>query len=368
MASAAVQMKAGGPVELVEVQVRAPGPGEVRVDMVASGLCHTDVALLEEGVAGHVLPPPLVAGHEGAGVVSDVGPGVSGVAVGDHVVLASIAHDGTCEFCRNGNPALCVRGAQLYDPRPGLGPSLTIDGLPVTQMGAFSTFSSQVTVPAECAIVIDQRMPLDVACLIGCAVSTGVGAVRNRADVRPGQHVVVFGAGGVGLNIIQAARLAGAAGVIAVDVSGTKLEAAERFGATRVVDSRSEDVLAVVRAATGGLGAHHAFESTGVQSCMVQAIDAVRPGGTAVLLGMASSATPLVIDNIAGVILQEKVITGSMMGSGYPARDFPPLVASYLKGELELDELVTRRRPLAEINDAIADLHAGIGLRTVFQF
>jgi len=365
---AAVQLKADGPIEFIEVDVRAPGPGEVRVRMAAAGLCHTDVQALYGGVAGMTMPPPVVAGHEGAGVVTEVGPGVSGPTVGDHVILSAMGHDGTCEFCTDGHPSLCLRSLQLADPRAGNGPALSVDGTSVTPFGPLGTFTEETIVPAECAIAIDKAMPLDLACLIGCAVSTGVGAVRNRVTIRPGDHVAVLGCGGVGLNIVQAARRAGAGSVIAVDVSEEKLAAATAFGATHVIDARHVQVPDAVRAVTGPFGAHFTFESTGLTDCMAQAISAARPGGTAVLLGMAPGSSALVLDNISEIILQEKVITGSLMGSGYSARDFPVLVREYLEGTLKLDELITRRRPLAEINEAIADLKSGTGLRTVFTF
>jgi S-(hydroxymethyl)glutathione dehydrogenase/alcohol dehydrogenase len=198
--------------------------------------------------------------------------------------------------------------------------------------------------------------------------ATGVGAVRNRARVSPGDHVVVYGAGGVGLNIIQAARLAGAGSVVAVDVNAAKLEAARRFGATHLVDGRNEDAAATIRAASHGHGADPAFESTGVASCMAASIDATRAGGTVVLLGMASQTEPLVVENVAAVILQEKVITGSLIGSGVPSRDFPQIAQDYLSGRLDIDSLVTRVRPIDEINQAIEDQAFGTELRTVFTF
>jgi S-(hydroxymethyl)glutathione dehydrogenase/alcohol dehydrogenase len=367
MVLAAAQMAPGGPVELVTVEVRAPGRGEVRIEMVAAALCHTDVMALYGGVAGHSMPTPVVVGHEGSGVVAELGPGVVELEVGQHVVLSLTAYDGTCEFCVAGHPALCLSARALANPTTGHGPALTVDGVPVTKFGNLGTFTEQMIVPQECVVAVDAAIPLDVACLIGCAVSTGVGVVRNTVAVGPGDIVVVIGCGGVGLNTIQGARLAGAAQVIAVDVSPAKLDAARTFGATLTVDATTEDVVAHVRAASDGFGAHYAFESTGLTQCMAQAVSAVRPGGTAVLLGMADATSSFVLDNIAEVIVQEKRITGTMMGSGIAARDFPRLVAEYLSGELMLDELVGRRRPLGEINEAIADLRAGRGLRTVFS-
>jgi S-(hydroxymethyl)glutathione dehydrogenase/alcohol dehydrogenase len=366
MVVAAVQMKTHGPLEMIDVDVRPPGPGEVRVRMAAAGVCHTDAQALEGDVGGYLFSPPLVVGHEGAGRVIEVGPGVTSLQNGDHVVLSTGAHDGTCEFCRDGNPALCVRGLQLATGDRE--PALSVDGVPVNLYASIATFASEITVPAETAFSIDKRVPFDVACLLGCAVATGVGAVRNRARVQPGQHTVVFGCGGVGLNIVQAARLAGAATVVAVDINDAKLEAAKQFGATHTVNSSTDDAIAAVRDVSGGYGAHHAFESSGLAVCMSQAITSIRPGGQAVLLGMSPSTVPLTIDNVAGFIVQEKVITGSLQGSGFPARDLSPMVAEYLDGKLKLDELITRRRPLAEVNDALDDLRAGNGLRTVLTF
>ena len=366
---AAVQTRPGGPLEVREVLLRPPGPGEVRVSMKAAALCHTDVQALSTGRVGtSALPIPGIRGHEGAGIISEVGEGVTGVDVGDHVILTTTAHDGTCTYCQAGHPALCVRTFELINAQAAAGPVMFLDGVPVGRMGNIATFNSETIVPSECVVVIDRRMPLDVACLIGCGVLTGVGVVRNAARVRAGEHVVVIGCGGVGVNAIQAAKLAGAATIVAVDVLPEKLETARRFGATVTLDATTDEVEAAVLEATAGLGAHYSFESSGRTECMAQAVTVLRPGGTAVLLGMASASSPFVLDNIAQVILQEKRITGSLMGSGFAARDYPTLVAEYLSGSLRLDELITRRRPLTEINEAIADLEAGIGLRTVFNF
>lgn len=368
-AIAAVQIEPGGPLELRQVQVRAPGRGEVKVSMKAAALCHTDVqALFGGGVGASSMPTPLVAGHEGAGIVTEVGPGVADIAVGDHVILASTAHDGTCPLCQDGHPALCMRTRQLMTTPAADGPDMLLEGVAVNRLGNIGTFTSETVMSSECVVVIDPAMPWDVASLIGCGVLTGVGVVRNAVDVRPGEHVVVLGCGGVGMNIVQAAKLAGAATVIAVDISKDKLAIARQFGATITVDATTDDVSAVVAGATGGLGAHYCFESTGRTDAMAQAVTLVRPGGTAVLLGMAPASAPFVLDNIAAVILQEKRIVGSLMGSGVAAQDYPELVSQYLDGSLKLDPLITARRPLAEVNEAIADLEAGIGIRTVFTF
>jgi S-(hydroxymethyl)glutathione dehydrogenase/alcohol dehydrogenase len=314
------------------------------------------------------MQPPLVVGHEGAGIVAEVGSGVADIAVGDHVVVALTAHDGTCVFCLAGHPALCFRTYELMQASASTDSALALNGKPVNRIGLLGTFAEQMIVAQECAVVIDPAMPLDLACLLGCAVLTGVGVVRNTVKAQAGDHVVVIGCGGVGLNTVQAAKLAGAAEIVAVDVSDEKLDAAKTFGATTVVHALRDDLNQVVASVCGGLGAHYAFESTGLTSCMSQAISALRPGGTAVLLGMASGSTPLVIDNIAEFILKEKRIAGSMMGSGIAKNDYTQLVSEYLDGSLLLEELVSRRRPLVEINEAIADLEAGRGLRTVFMF
>jgi S-(hydroxymethyl)glutathione dehydrogenase/alcohol dehydrogenase len=314
---------------------------------------------------------PVVCGHEGAGVVEQVGPGVSRVAPGDHVVLSWAPSCGACFYCLHDLPAQCETYAKpiwagtMIDGTTRL--ARRAGGAPIHHFSALATFAESTVVPESCCVPVRRDVPLDVAALVGCCVATGFCAAQVRAKIERGARVAVFGCGGVGLNIIQGAALAGAARVIAVDVSAAKLAASRLFGATDTVDASSHDPVSTIRDLTGGLGADFTFEAIGAPAVMAQAIEAARRGGTIVLVGLGprSESVPLG----AGTFTRaDKVLTSAYYGGCVPARDFPRILDLYVDGRLRLDELVTRRRPLDEINEAFADMISGEAIRTVITF
>lgn len=338
-------------------------PHEVRVATAAVGLCHSDLHVIEGLVAR---PMPIVLGHEASGVVTEVGAAVTGVAVGDHVIACFVVFCRTCRMCRAGRPAMCQdREATMR----GLGtkPRLSQDGREVQQWTNIAGFAEEMVLHRNAVTVIDRRMPLDLAAMLGCAVATGVGSARKVARVAPGDHVVVIGAGGVGLNVCQAAARAGAASVIALDRSDERLALAkERFGATHGINTQDiADSAAVVRELTDG-GADHAFEAVGVPALITLALDATARGGSVWAVGVFGDDAH--IDVSAGHLHSGKGVHGVRAGSLAPQVDLPVLVEDFLAGRLELESLAGRRIALDDINDGIADLEAGIGARTLVVF
>ncbi len=302
---------------------------------------------------------PTVLGHEGAGIVEVVGDEVSGLHEGDHVVLSWKRNCGRCEMCQRGYPNLCDA---LPDGR-GL-PRFPHSTRTMNKMLGLGTFSTETIVPAEVVIPIDKDVPLQQAALVGCGVMTGVGAVINTAQVPPGASVAVFGCGGVGLNCIQGAALAGANPIIAVDIRDNKLEMARRFGATHTVNAAHDDPVAAIQEITGGPGAHYAFEAIGLTGePFLQSILCTRKRGVTVFVGHAPFNTPVSLD--ARMLMPEKSIIGSMYGTARPRVDFPRLINLYKAGKLKLDELVTRVYPLEQVNDAFAALANGEVARSV---
>jgi S-(hydroxymethyl)glutathione dehydrogenase/alcohol dehydrogenase len=362
---AAVLWQPGEPVEILEVDLAPPNPGEVLVKIAACGVCASDVHVIDGELPE---PMPLVLGHEASGVVVETGPDVERLRAGDHVVLALVPSCGRCRPCREGRPNFCeLSGRMAATGTLADGTSrLSLDGTELHHFNSVSSLADYAVVPESAAVAIRQDMPLDVAALFGCAVITGYGAVVNTARVEAGSTVAVWGCGGVGLNCIQAARLAGAATIIAVDVSAEKLEAAARFGATQLVDSQAHDAVESVREATGGLGADYVFEAIGREATVQQAWDAARAGGTVVVVGMIPKGQTLTID--PWHFIYEKTLKGCFLGSARIAIDIPRLADLYVDGRLKLDELVSRRIPLAELPDAFDRLRAGEGIRQVVVF
>jgi S-(hydroxymethyl)glutathione dehydrogenase/alcohol dehydrogenase len=357
---AAVAWEAGKPLEIVEMTLPEVGPRQVRVRMAASGVCHSDASVRD----GHMPHPlPAVLGHEGAGIVEEVGEGVTRVRPGDHVVLTSVAPCRVCVACLSGQPFLCDHG--LVDMF-SLPPRTTADGRSV--MGGFgiATFGEETLAIERSVVPIDPDIPLEVAALVGCAVTTGVGAVLNTAQVRAGQSVAVVGCGGVGLSVIQGARLAGAAPIVAVDLSGERLTLASDLGATATVDAAGDSV-ASVRDLTGGRGADHVFEVVGRSATIRDAFSMTRRGGTLTVVG-AGSPDDEVRFNAMELFFDAKTILGCMYGSADPERDFPRFLSLYRAGRLDLDRLVTRRIRLDEVNDAFAAMEAGEGARSVIVY
>ena len=357
---AAVCREFGAPLALEEVELAAPGVGEVVVDLRACAICHSDISLAE-GAWGGALP--AVYGHEASGVVSTVGPGVAGLAEGDRVVVTLIRSCGVCFFCSRGQQVLCEAEFRL-DREPALHAA---DGTPVQQGLRTAAFAEQVLVHSSQVAAIPGDVPFHAAALLGCAVITGVGAVFNTAEVRPGSSAVVIGAGGVGLNALQGAALAGAHPVIAVDTSDGKLEAARGFGATHTVNPAGEDAVAAVAALTGGRRADYVFVAVGVAQAVEQGLELTRRGGTLVVVGMPPEGERAAFEP-TWLAHDGKRILGTKMGAARVAADVPGLVELYRAGRLRLDELVSGSYPLEAINDAIGEVVRGEALRNVIVF
>ena len=353
------------PFAIETLELEAPRAGEVLVNLAAAGVCHSDWHLAT-GDTRHALP--VVPGHEGAGVVEAVGEGVMQVKPGDHVALNWAPNCGTCFYCLNDRPILCATYVEpIWAGMMMDGTSrLSKDGQTVYHFSAVACFAEYAVVPEQCCVPLSDEVPLTVAALIGCAVTTGVGAVLNTARVRPGSRVAVFGAGGVGLNIIMGAQLAGASRIIAIDKSEAKGDIAQAFGATDVLMA-GPDSNDAIRALTEGRGADYVFEAIGLPAVQEQCLDAVRPGGTVVLVGIAPMGSDT---NLPGAMItrQEKTVTGSNYGTANTARDFPLYADLYLKGKLDLDRLITKTYSLDQINEAYADILSGEVARGVIVF
>src|SRR5262245_54514073 len=359
---AAVLYEAGTPLRVEEVDLEAPHAGEVRVRVAAAGVCHSDYHYMRGDLVGNL---PVVLGHEGAGVVEEVGPGVTSFRPGDHVVLLWRTACGRCEFCSRGRPALCPEGASVRATgrMPDGTSRLSRDGHEIRHFLGVSCFAEQTVCQERSLLELPEDVPLPVGAVAGCAVMTGVGAVVNTAKVEPGSTVLVVGAGGVGLCAIMGAVLAGAARIVAADTNPTKLELATSLGATDVVDSSRDDLVDAVRELTGA-GVDYAFEVIGLAETVEQAIRAVRVGGTAVAVGIVPTGMTAQV-NVQQLVMQEKTLKGSIYGSTRPRVDFPRLFELYRRGRLPLDRLLTRQWALGEINEAYDALLAGTVARSV---
>ena len=334
-----------------------PGRGEVLVELRASGVCHSDWHVIKGDWSD--VPPPVVLGHEGAGIVRAIGPGVESVREGDHVILSWMPNCGRCEACQQGHPNVC------YTPPPSTASArLQRTGQDVPFLYGVGSMSTHSVVNEVVAVPIDKSMPFEQASLIGCGVTTGVGAVINTARVKPGTTVAVFGAGGVGLCVLQGAVIAGATTIISVDLLDGKLEMARQMGATHTVNAADCDPVEAIRDLTGGLGVHYAFEAIGlVAEPFVQAIRATRTRGLTVWVGHAPENTAVTLD--AHDLMYEKSVIGSLYGSARPRIDFPRMVSLYQSGRLKLDELITRSFPLGQVNEAFRLLAEGKVARSV---
>ena len=356
------------PLELrTDVEVGAPRAGEVRVRITASGVCHSDLSVWKGVIP---IPLPAVLGHEAAAVVEEVGEGVTDLAPGDTVVISWVPQCGQCFFCLHGQPQLCqTADAVLFSGGLLDGtPRLRLDGQPLNQMCGTGTFAEATVVPATSAVKVPADIDPVVTALLGCAVLTGVGAALNTAEVRPGDSVAVVGCGGVGLNVIQGARIAGATTIVAVDVSDAKLALARRLGATETVDARAGDPVAAVRDLTGQRGADVAFEVIGLGPTIDQTIQMARRGGQAVLVGLPALDVMVTLPAMLGIILAERTIRGCWYGSSSVQRDVPRLVELYRSGELQLEALVSRRIALDDVNTALAEMAAGGVARSVIAY
>jgi S-(hydroxymethyl)glutathione dehydrogenase/alcohol dehydrogenase len=357
---AAVLYEVGRPLQIEEVELAGPGPHEVLVRIVASGVCHSDLHVVE-GVLPH--PMPVVLGHEAAGIVEEVGPGVTSLRPGDHVVISVVPVCGRCRFCLRGRTNLCtgIRTA----------PGVMADGtrrlrrgdVEINHFSLISSFAEYVVAHEGAAIKVREDAPLEKVCLVGCGVLTGVGAALNRARVEPGSSCVVVGCGGVGLSVIQGCVLAGATTIVAIDIVASKLEAARRLGATHTVDASREDAVAIVREVTQG-GADYAFEVVGKQESAELALSCLARGGTLVLVGVGPREARLSIP-ITLTVLNERAVLGCDYGSARQWRDIPLLVDLYMAGRLRLDELVSGVYALDDVNQALDDLKTGKAIRPV---
>jgi S-(hydroxymethyl)glutathione dehydrogenase/alcohol dehydrogenase len=357
---AAVLNRIPGELEIEDVSIEKPGPREVLVRTAHSGLCHSDLHFID-GV--WQLAPPAVMGHEGAGIVEAVGADVTYVKPGDHVITCVSMFCGQCKYCLSGRPHLCSDRSMFERATPAIHNKAGAAVAPFASLGAFA---EQMLVHEHAVVKIRDDMPLDKAALIGCGVTTGLGAVFRTAAVRPASSVVIVGCGGIGLAALQGAKLCGAAPIIAVDISPEKLAVAQMLGATHVVNAREVDAVEAVKDITGG-GADYSFEAIGTKATAEQCYQMLGRGGLATIIGMVPLGTDLAIP-AADLFMNEKKIQGSLMGSNQFRIDMPWFVELYLDGRLRLDEMVSAHRPLAEINEGYDDMRKGAATRTVIDF
>lgn len=360
---AAILYEVKKPLRVEEVHLDPPANGEVLVKIAAAGVCHSDYHFMNGDLP---ITLPCVLGHEGAGIVEEVGAGVTGVVPGDHVVLLFRASCGRCEFCQRGRPALCAMAGTLRNSGRMLDGTgrLHREGADLHHFLGVSCFAERAVVPEQGVVKIRPDASLEVAALMGCSVMTGIGAVMNTARVEPGASVLVIGAGGVGLNVVMGAVLVGANPIIVADLLGSKLELATSFGATHTINAREQDLLAEVRALTEGEGVDYAFEVIGNPKTMATAYQAVRRGGTAVAVGIPPFGSEMSI-NAGELVYQEKTLKGSYYGSAHPQSDMPRLIDLYMAGRLPLDRLISRTYPLEKINEAYDALLAGEVARSI---
>ena len=368
MSKAAVMTGIDQPLEIRDdVEVETPHANEVKVRMGASGVCHSDLSM-QNGTMMAV--PPIVLGHEGAGVIEEVGEGVTDVKPGDHVVISWVPQCGDCFFCSRDQGYLC-EGANAALASGGLldgTTRMTSQGAPLSQMAASGTFGEVTIVPASGVVKIPDDIDMKVAALIGCGVLTGTGAALNTANIRKGDTVAVVGCGGVGLNVIQGARIAGAGEIIAVDMNETKLQMAKEFGATATVNASQGDPVSQVMSMTAQRGADVAFEVIGLQQTIDQTITMTRRGGQAILVGVPKMDVMITLPAFFGVVLAEKTIKGCWYGSSNVQKDVPKLIDLYKKGELKLDELISREITLEEVNEAFDAMKTGEVARSVISY
>ncbi|MEO5641314.1 MAG: Zn-dependent alcohol dehydrogenase [Sphingomicrobium sp.] len=348
------------PLTIEEVTVARPGPREVLIRTAAVGVCRSDLHFID-GTYPH--PLPGIPGHEAAGIVEAVGEAVTTVRVGDAVVTCLSAYCGHCEFCLSGQMSLCIGNETRRDD--GGPPRLSMGGQTVHQMLNLSAFAEQMLVHEHACVAIDPDMPLDRAAILGCAVTSGAGAVFNAAGVRPGEHVAVIGCGGVGLAAINAARIAGAARIIAIDPVAEKRALAIKVGATDAFDSSVEGAAEQTLELTKG-GVHHAIEAVGRVASGEMAVSVLRRGGTATILGMLPLTDKIGLG--AMDILSGKKLQGCLMGSNRFPVDIPRLVDFYLRGLLDLDTIIAERIGLDQINGALDQLRKGDSVRSVIVF
>ena len=357
---AAVLREVRTPLQIEDVRIGKPGPHEVLIRTVAAGVCHSDLHFIEGSYPTQL---PAVLGHESAGIVEQIGSEVRTVKVGDHVITCLSAFCGHCEYCLTGHMSLCTSPETKRDADQE--PRLSQPAGPMTQYLNLSSFAEQMLIHEHACVAIRKDMPLDRAALIGCGVLTGVCSVFHTANVRPGDTVAVIGCGGVGLAAINGAAIAGASRIIAIDMSAGKDNMARQFGATDFICAAETDAVKEVLEMTKG-GVQHSFEAVGLKKTTEQAFGRLRRGGTANIIGMIPIGQTIEIPGYA--FLGEKKLQGSLMGSNHFPVDMPRLVDMYLAGKLKLDEMISRRIKLEEVNEAFAEMKTGQIARSVIVF
>lgn len=349
-----------------DVEVAHPGPGQVIVGVRHCGVCHSDLSLVNGQFPNTA---PIVLGHEAAGVVEEVGPGVTTVAPGDKVMLTPIPACGRCYWCVRGEETICetVVASLLMHTLPDGSTGLSRGGEPVLRGLGVAGFAERVITPEAGAVKLPADAPLDVVAVMGCSVQTGVGAVLNAAKVVEGSTVLVMGLGGIGISVVQGARLAGASRIVVSDPVAERRDAAERFGATDAIDPTAEDVVGRCFALTGGVGVDYAFDAAGSAALVETGLHATRRGGTTVVVGAAPVEQTLAGVSPVMFMIGEKKLVGTVLGSVHSHRDIPRYLELWRAGRLDLEGMVTAHRPLAEVNEAFADMAAGRGLRTLLD-
>jgi NDMA-dependent alcohol dehydrogenase len=367
----AVIFEAPGKWEVAELELEAPRQGELLIQMGAAGLCHSDDHILTGDLPVPREALPMAGGHEGAGLVAEVGPNTPGWKVGDRVVLSFLPTCGLCRWCASGMQNLCDNGARiLAGVREDGSRRMTLDGKPVGQAAGVATFSEWSTVSVQSAVKCPDDVPLTAACLTSCGVATGWGSAVRSADVSPGDVVIVMGVGGIGMNAVQGAAHAGASVLIAVDPVEMKRTASFAFGATHAVAAMDE-ATEIARSFTNGQGADSCIVCVGVTKGehVAQAVDSIRKAGTCVLTGLPKAADDVAIPiSLRHVVLFQKRLQGSLFGASSPSKDIPALLELYRQGRLKLDELITTRYSLDTLNDGFEDIRTGRNLRGIVDF
>ena len=356
---AAVFQEAHKPLTIEDVDIIDPRAGEVLVRTSCSGVCHSDLHFVD---GAWQLPTSCVLGHEAAGVVEAIGEGVTYVKPGDRVIMSFRPFCGTCYYCLSGRPNLC------NDPSHSAAQAqrLTWKGQPILQFASVGSFAEMMVTSENGIVKIPDEMPMAEAALIGCGVMTGVGAALYTAEVPGGSTVAVIGCGGIGLNIIQGCRIAGAAKIIAIDIVDSKLDMASRFGATHTINSQTDNLDEAIMEITGGEGVEYSFEAIGVPAAATQAFNILRPGGTCTVVGMHPLGSEISFPGPA--FLQEKKILGCMYGSTRFREHMPKLIDLFLQDRLDLTSLVSRRLKLEDVNEAFRSMKAGEVARSVLEF
>ena len=362
----AVLYAPGEPIRIEEVELDPPKEHEVQVRMALAGICRSDYHMVAGELPGYL---PMALGHEGIGIVETVGEHVTSCKPGDHVILSWIPACGTCRYCVSGHSNLCNLGAgTLAGPMLDGTFRLHKGDADIGQFCYVGTFTEHIVVPDISVIVIDKEYAFNPAVLVGCGVPTGIGAVIHRAKVVPGSTVMIIGCGGIGSNIVQGAALAGARMIIAVDIHDFKLETAKKLGATHTVNATRQDPVTAAMELTWGIGVDYAFEAIATPATIAQAVNALGKNGTAVIVGLASALENEIPISPLSMVLYQKTLMGTLYGDSQPRNDVPNLLAMYKAGKVKLDELVTRTYKLDQINEAYADLNAGLLIRGVIEF